>query len=226
MTRQEAIAILKVSDRTFGRYVAQGRIRYIRIHSSEYLYWDEDVYRMAGKTLEREYRIVVYSRVSGNEKEDRIKLLEQQDRVAQFAIRQGWHVDTVYEDACPSTEFSIRKRTGLYQLLADVVHRKVAVVLVEREDRIARMGSGLVDMLFGLFGVRLVILDERVDSAYYADELEGDLIALLEKVKKEKAKEALTRPLDPELTQRVVVDHKKVYPNWPKQDDADLSDMI
>jgi len=228
MNRREAERVLGIGPKTFLTRVREGKIRYLKV-DGEYMYFDDDVYRLANKVITKDHWIIVYTRVGIDSKEARIEHHSQEERLTKYAVSHGLKIDRFYHDTCPSMDFSIRNRTGLYQLMIDIIHRKVGIILVEREDRLCIYGSGVIRMLCEMHGVKLIIVNDHTSYKWYDDEVDADLLFYIQKLREERqAREERESGIELEIEEvpliRELEDSREE--ETEESEDPDLSDLI
>lgn len=223
MNRREAERILGIGPKTFLTRIREGKIRYMKV-DGEYVYFDEDVYRLANRVMTKEHWVIVYTRVGLDTKEARMEHHGQEERLTKYAVSHGLKIDRFYHDTCPSMDFSIRTRTGLYQLMIDIIHRKVGVILVEREDRLCIYGAGIIRMVCEMYGVKLIVVNDHTSYKWYDDEVDADLLFYIKKLRAERedrerldsGKEIKIEEIKPTIVEQLE----------EPEEDPDLSDMI
>lgn len=229
MYTDEAIDILNISYKTLIRRVKDGTIRATK-NGKKLVLFEDDVYKLAGKVLLRSNWITLYVRVSKDTRDKRAKMAEQIERLTDWAIQNGYTIDKVYEDYCPSTEWRYGVRTGLWQLVNDCMSRKVHTVIVESVDRIATNGWEMFPVIFKKYGIDLVVINKGRARKEFLDEASEDIARYMEnasadikngqiKVDQVKFKRAVKHNKKPE---REELWPEKVVPS-PKDD---LSDLI
>jgi septum formation topological specificity factor MinE len=123
----------------------------------------------------------------------------------------------------------LEERPGLHLLLQDIIQRRVAAVVVETPDRLARLGREIIEQLCKYYGVQLVYVNKVIQRPEYLAEQEKDILTLLKKAKIERLEEVgvetLPKPNKPKLK-----DPGKIVPDWegaplPKTS-RDLSDLM
>lgn len=201
MTYKEALKILGVSYSTLQRYVKRGLIRRYRYEMPHMRgrmnYWDEDVYALVGRKWTEENLIVGYVRVKGRSKQDLEKLQEQKEMMRQFCTRRGIALERVYEDIGPGTDFSADRRPGLHDLMQDILNNKVQALVVDRVDRLSRVGQELWSLWFRYNKCDLVIMNPALEDPYYQEEQSGDLATLIQRAGLERSGDLLEKGTAP-----------------------------
>src|SRR5271169_4974278 len=114
-----------------------------------------------GATMDKNPRVVLYSRVSTNNGQDP----EVQSReIREYCERRGWKLADEYVDVGISG--AKERRPELDRLIADAHRRNFDVVIVWKFDRFARSVSHLLRALetFRALGIEFVSLSEQVDT--------------------------------------------------------------
>ena len=229
MYTKEALHLLGITTNTLKTWAKKGRIRWEKLPDGRRLYWDEDVYALIGKKLEKTSWVVTYSRVAGTTESDQRVMTQQRLRLQDWCTASGLTPDQAYEDWAPSTELSLAERPGLHQLLQDVIQKRVTVVVVDTPDRLARIGVEIFHELFRYYGVEIIFLNRTISRPEYIAEQERDIVKLLKQAGVERLDqikgEVLAQPKRPKLK-----DPGKIVPDWegaplPKTS-RDLSDLM
>lgn len=185
MTYKEALKVLGVSYTTLRRYVKKGLIRryeYQMPHMRGKMnYWDEDVYALVGRKWSEENIIAGYVRVKGRSPKDLEKLEEQKEVMRQFCTRRGIALERVYEDCAPGTDYSAARRPGLHELMQDILNNKVQALVVDRVDRLSRVGQEMWTLWFKYNKCDLVVMNPVLEDPYYQEEQSGDLATLIQR---------------------------------------------
>ena len=210
---KETMRILGKSYSTVRRWADQGRIRTTKLDNGRVMYWDEDVYRMVGKRVSRESLVAVYARVAGTGEKDRVLMAEQLGLVHSWCASRGVSVDRIYEDWARATDYSLEGRPGLHMLLQDIIQRRIAAVVVETPDRLARIGRELIEEICAYYGINIVYVNKAIKRPEYLAEQERDLTHLLKLAKVDRLEELgadiLPRPKKVKLTRP-----GKIVPEW------------
>lgn len=230
MKVREAMDVLKCSYSTVRRYADRGRIRTTKLPSGQILYWDDDVYALIGKKIVKENWTVAYTRVAGTTESDRRLMQRQQETVRKWCLQRGIQLDKLYDDWCPSTDFSLDWRPGLHELIQDVIKKKISVIIVETPDRLARVGWELFPAWFKYYGVEVVVVNSAISVPEYRQEQEKDLTNLLLKAGVDRL-DKLGAEVLPVPRKREKRPHPgKITPNWdeaPVEDtNRGLSDLM
>lgn len=142
-------------------------------------YWDEDVYALIGRKVHRGHEVVGYIRVNGNHKEDRAKLEDQRNRMREFCSARGISLDKVYEDQCPSTEFSSKYRPALHEMIKRLLEGHIDAIIIDTKDRLFRIGFDVLEVMFKYHGTELIVMNPALTDDYYQKEQSEDLARLL-----------------------------------------------
>lgn len=226
---KEVMATLKCSYNACRKWRNEGKLRTTKMPNGKVMYWDDDVWALLGKKIQKENWTVVYTRVAGTTESDRRLMQRQQQGVRDWCMQRGLRIDRLYDDWAPATSFSLEQRPGLHELIQDVIKKKVSVVIVETPDRLARVGWELFPALFKYYGVEVVVINGAIQVPEYRAEQEKDLVNLLLRAGVDRldslAAEELPRP-----RKRGRAEHPgKIVPDWedkPTDEDRDLSDLM
>lgn len=173
MKASRAREILNVTQQTLSNYVKQGKLHPMRTSKTNYEYDEDEVYSLIGKN--RPQRVTVsYARVSLAKQRD--DLARQQERLYDYAARNGYTLAEQISDVKSGMEFNNRK--GFQRLLTLISEHKVSTVIIENRDRLVRFGFDLVERMFALEGTRIVVMSE-VENKSYEQELTDDLISII-----------------------------------------------
>jgi predicted site-specific integrase-resolvase len=229
MLIKEVMQVLGKSYATVRRWADKGRIRTTKLENGHIMYWDEDVWKMIGKKISKESLTAIYCRVAGTTESDRRLMADQQKILHQWCSARGLAVDRIYEDWAPSTEYSLEERPGLHLLLQDIIQRRIAAVVIETPDRIARLGREIIEQICRYYGVQLVYVNKVIQRPEYLAEQEEDILRLLKKAKIERLGDVGVETL-PKPTKVKLRDPGKIVPDWegaplPKTS-RDLSDLM
>ena len=175
MKSREVRQLLGISQPTLSKYAQSGVIRYVRINSLNYVYNEEDVYRLMGKEIvDSDRRSVSYSRVSLSKQ--KCDLQSQTHRLYEFAIANGIRLSEQLEDIKSGMNFTERKQ--FVYLLGEVTKNKIDTILVENKDRLCRFGFDLFEMFCAQHGTKIIVATE-IENKSYEQELTNDLISII-----------------------------------------------
>lgn len=235
MYANEALEILKISYNTLRNWAKRGKLRRWKDDRGRWIYHDDDIWAQIGKRNSKENLICVYARVAGTTESDRRLMAEQQGLLRRWCAARGLVIDLLYEDWAPSTEYSLEKRPGLHLMLQDIIQRRVAAVIVEGPDRLARLGVEMIEQLCRYYGVNLLYINRAIVRPEYLEEQEKDIARLLERAGVDRLGGpeggTLPKPKRPKLKDPGrIVPHWEGQP-WPKgsrelSEDQDLSDLM
>ena len=171
-----------VTRLTLFRYVRDGKLHPTKINSKIYLYDEEEVYRMLGKSLPSGADVVIYARVNGPSQKE--ELNNQIQRLTDFASRNGLSVARNYWDCSKSLDFTRSGRKGLHDLMLDVTKRKVGLVIVESPCRIAQIGNELFQMMLSNYRVRILYMSQEPVNPKYLEETTKELASVVKGLKR------------------------------------------
>jgi predicted site-specific integrase-resolvase len=171
-----------VTRLTLYRYVKEGKLTPIRVNSKVYIYDEEEVYRLLGKSLPTGADVVIYARVNSPAQKD--ELQEQIRRLTDFAAKNGLSVAKNYWDCSKSLDFSRSGRKGLHELMLDVSRRKIGLVITESPDRIAQVGHELFQMVLSNYRVRILYVSQEPVNPRYLEETTRELADVVKGLKR------------------------------------------
>jgi putative resolvase len=162
---REAAAILGVAVHTIQVWDRQGKIRCARLPSGRRRIPESEVRRLLN--IKEERTDTIYARVlSGSQKRE----LERQVTL----LRKLSPNAVVYTDVRSGLNF---KRKGLFQLLEDLVNKRIARLYIAYEDRLARIGYELISWLCEKYGTEIIVA-EKEGNASLREEYGEDLVAI------------------------------------------------
>ena len=227
---KEVMTTLQCSYNACRKWRNEGKLRTTKMPNGKVMYWDDDVYALMGKKIQKENWTVAYCRVAGTTESDRELMQRQQQLVRQWSAQRGISLDKLYDDWCPATDFSMDWRPGLHDLIQDVIKKKVSVIIVETTDRLARVGWELFPAWFQYYGVEVVVINSAITVPEYRLEQEKDLTNLLLKAGVDRL-DRLGAEVLPVPRKREKREHPgKITPNWEGEPETpsrgDLSDLM
>lgn len=146
-------------------------------------YWDEDVYALVGRKVQKENRVVAYCRMNRNNKDSRAKMLEQKRAIKQWTQARGITVDQTIEDWHTGVDYGVGQRPGFHEILQLLMANKLDAVVIEAEDRLSRVAIDVFYELFKYYGAHLLVVNRGITDPYYQSEQSEDIARLLEKAK-------------------------------------------
>jgi putative resolvase len=164
-TPREASVILGVSVHTIQVWDRQGRINCFRLPSGRRRVPESEVRRLLN--IKEERKDAIYARVfSGAQKRELERQVALLRRLAPNA--------EVYTDVRSGLNF---RRKGLFQLLEDLVDKRIARIFVASEDRLARIGYEMISWLCAKYGTEIIVAENEGDVSP-KDEYSKDLVAI------------------------------------------------
>ena len=118
--------------------------------------------------------VVTYARVSLRKQKNDLET--QNERLYDFAIRNGYAITEQLQDIKSGMNFTERK--AFMKLLTMVINHEVKTVIVENKDRLVRFGFDLVKELFRQHGTEIIVVSDT-DNKTYEQELTEDLISII-----------------------------------------------
>lgn len=227
---REVMETLQCSYNACRKWRNEGKLRTTKMPNGKVMYWDDDVYALMGKKIQKANWTVAYCRVAGTTESDRRLMQRQQETVRQWCLQRGIQLEKLYDDWCPATDFSLDWRPGLHELIQDVIKKRVSVIIVETPCRLARVGWELFPAWFRYYGVEVVVINSAIQVPEYQLEQEKDLTNLLLRAGVDRLDKlgAETLPVPRKREKR---QHPgKIVPNWEEEpgayDDKDLSSLM
>ncbi len=224
------MATLQCSYNACRKWRNEGKLRTTKMPNGKVMYWDDDVYALLGKKIQKENWSVAYCRVPGTTESDRRLMLRQQQLIREWCAKRGVSLEKLYDDWCPSTDFSMDGRPGLHELIQDVIKKKISVIVVETPDRLARVGWEIFPSWFKYYGVEVIVINSAIVVPEYQQEQERDLTNLLLKAGVDRLDKLGAESL-PVPRKRERRKHPgKITPDWEDKpetpSDRDLSDLM
>jgi DNA invertase Pin-like site-specific DNA recombinase len=166
-------------------------------------------------------RVVGYTRISTDDQAaNGVGLEAQREAITAEAVRRGWHLVAVYEDAGASGK-SVEGRPGLVEALAAVESGDAAAIVVSKLDRLSRSLLDFASLMerSRKRGWALVALDLQIDTTTPAGEMMASIMATFAQYERrligQRTREALAvkktqgvqlgrpRALDPRIRRRI-----------------------
>jgi predicted site-specific integrase-resolvase len=183
MTTKEAMELIGCKSRkTLYNYREKGLLRSNTTPSGRIYWFDEDVYAIIGKRVNKGKRkVAVYFRV--NFRRDKKALADQILRVKTFCQKSGISIDDKYADYGRGTDYSTRGRPELHRLLEDVYKKKISTIIIDHKSRLTSFQWGIMEMFFRYSGVKVITVNQVWDDEQYQKEIKEDLTELLMQIK-------------------------------------------
>lgn len=173
MKANEVLNILNISRPTLTKYVKEGKVKATKLHNGRYEYDKESVYSLIMGGIKR--KTYIYSRVStAKQKKD---LLNQTELLKQFCFNNGWEIGGIYEDVASGISFE--KRKSFFQMLDNIMDKKVERVIITYKDRLSRVGFELFSHLFKKFGTEIIVVSEIGSEKLDSQEIFEEIVSLL-----------------------------------------------
>jgi predicted site-specific integrase-resolvase len=173
MKSGEILKQLRISRPTLTKYVKEGKIKVRRLENGHYHYDDESVYAILNDGVKR--KTVIYTRVSTSKQ--KIDLENQIELLKNFCFQNGYQVNTIYSDIASGISFD--KRKAFFELLDEVINKKVERVVISYKDRLSRIGFELFSTLFLKFGTEIIVLSEVGSKKLDSEEIFEEIVSLL-----------------------------------------------
>ena len=172
VTAREARRLLGAHDNTLRQWANEGLIPFIRTpggyrryNVSEYVAKQRGPSHVDGDTVQQR---ICYCRVSSHGQRDDLQRQVE-------SMRQQFPDHRVITDVGSGINF---KRKGLCTLLELACKGVVSEVVVAYRDRLCRFAFELIERVFQNHGVKLVVLNQSMDSGQ-SSELAEDLLAII-----------------------------------------------
>ena len=173
MKSHEVLNVLRITRPTLTKYVKEGLIKGTKLPNGWYDYDEESVYKFLNKDVKR--KTYIYARVStSSQKKD---LENQIELLKQFCFSNGYQINGVYSDVASGISFENRKQ--FFELLDDVIDRKVAKVVITYKDRLSRVGFNLFYHLFKRFDCEIVVMSDVGSQKLDSEEIFEEIVSLL-----------------------------------------------
>lgn len=182
MTTKQALDLIGCTKPTLFGYRRKGLLRSSKGAGGRLYWYDEDVYALIGKRVNKGIRkTVAYFRV--NFRRDKKALAEQIKRVKAFCQSSGISIDDKYADYGRGTDYSTRGRPELHRLLEDVYKKKISTIVIDHKSRLTSFQWGIMEMFFRYSGVQVIVINQVWDDEQYQKEIKEDLTELLMQIK-------------------------------------------
>lgn len=173
MKSSEVMKILRISNPSLVKYRRQGVLKAIELPNGYFEYDEESVYNLLNKGMKR--RIYLYARVSTpKQKKD---LENQIELLKQYCFSNGIQIHGIYRDIASGISFD--KRKEFFQLLKEIIEKKVDKVIITYKDRISRVGFELFSYLFQQYGTKIVVISEIGNPKLDSEEIFEEIISML-----------------------------------------------
>ncbi|HMF31815.1 MAG TPA: IS607 family transposase [Candidatus Lokiarchaeia archaeon] len=173
MKSSEVRKILRISNPSLVKYRRQGLLKATELPNGFFDYDDESVYSFLNKGLKR--KTYLYARVSTSKQ--RKDLENQIDLLKQYCFSNGIQIHGIYRDIASGISFD--KRKEFFQLLHEIIDKKVEKVIITYKDRISRVGFDLFSYLFQQFGTNIIVISEIGNPKLDSEEIFEEIISML-----------------------------------------------
>ena len=173
MKAGEVLKILKISRPTLKKLREENILKSTKLLSGYYDFDEESVYLYLNKGVKR--KNYIYARVSTNkQKQD---LINQVNILKNFCFQQGIQITGIYQDIASGIDFEKRKQ--FFDMLDDILDKKVNNVIITYKDRLSRVGFNLFKYLFKKFGTNIIIMSEVGSEKLDSQEIFEEIVSLL-----------------------------------------------
>src|SRR5271157_114502 len=173
MKSSEVRKILRISNPSLVKYRRQGLLKATELPNGFFDYDDESVYSFLNKGLKR--KTYLYARVSTSKQ--RKDLENQIDLLKQYCFSNGIQIHGIYRDIASGISFD--KRKEFFQLLHEIIDKKVEKVIITYKDRISRVGFDLFSYIFQQFGTNIIVISEIGNPKLDSEEIFEEIISML-----------------------------------------------
>jgi putative resolvase len=170
----ELAGILGVAVVTLRRWHRSGKlVPACRTFGNHRRYELQEVKRQLGLLPEDGRKTIAYARVSSTDQ--KAHLVTQGERLMQHCAAEGWHNVELVTDLGSGLNYS---KKGLSHVLRDILHGRVARLVLVTKDRLLRFGAELIFRICETFNVEVVVLDTSADKPR-EQQLTEDLVEIL-----------------------------------------------
>lgn len=175
MKAGQVLKILNISRTTLVKYHKTGLIKIDSTINGQHNFNEDSVYALIGKTKQKHDKInISYARVSTQSQKN--QLIDQNTRILNSVISKGLTLDKQFEDIKSGMN---HERPGFQEILILICSGKVEILIIENKDRLIRFGFDTLEMIFKMFGTRILVLNDTLESKSYEQELTEDLISII-----------------------------------------------
>lgn len=173
MKAGEVLKILKISRPTLKKLREQNIIKATKTFTNYYDFDEESVYLYLNKGVKR--KNYIYARVSTSKQKP--DLNNQIELLKNFCFQQGIQVNGIFQDIASGINFE--KRKDFFNMLNDILDRKVDIVVIAYKDRLSRVGFELFKYLFEQFGTKIIVMSEVGSEKLDSQEIFEEIVSLL-----------------------------------------------
>jgi predicted site-specific integrase-resolvase len=169
MGSREICEYFQISPITLKSYKDSGRLKYRQLSSRKFLYDPDSLEATSGEARKN----VIYARVSNSKQQAD---LEHQTKIlTEFMNSNGVIVHHIFSDIASGMN---ENRPNFIKLLKLVIANEVDSVYITYKDRLTRFGFDYFSLIFGMFGTKIVIINQT-EEASSQTELTEDLVAII-----------------------------------------------
>lgn len=173
MKAKEALKLLNVTRQTLYNYVKEGKVKTTQLHNGRYEYDDDSIYDLINNGVMR--KNYIYARVST--KSQKKSLENQIDLLKNYCFQNGIVVNGIYKDIASGISFENRK--AFFEMLDDILSKKVKYVIITYKDRLSRVEFDLFKHLFSKFGCEIIIMSDIGSEKLDSEEIFEEIVSLL-----------------------------------------------
>ena len=157
---------------TLQRWDREGRLIAKRTPTNRRYYTEEQLLEYRGIVSTDTSKTVAYIRVSGASQKNDLK--SQKEYISQFMLNRGQEIDEWVEDIGSGLNF---KRKGFNQLMLNIEHGQVKVLVIAHKDRLVRFGYDWFEQFCTNHGCKILIINN--DKLSPQQEIVQDLISII-----------------------------------------------
>jgi len=174
---KKAAELIGVDTTTLRRWEKENKITAYRLPSGHRRYTEAEILRIVGQATKSEEKpkVAIYARVSSQKQLDSGNLERQKERLISYARKKNYVIIETFAEVASGLNEKRRKLKKLLNLVAD---KKIDIVLIEFQDRLARFGFRYLEKYINDFGVSLEIVN-GTEPKTLQEELVQDLIAIM-----------------------------------------------
>lgn len=173
MKAKDVLNILNITRTTLTKYHKTGLIKIDSIINGDYIYNDDSVYALVGKSNKKTNKInVIYARISNPPKK---YLDEQIERLLNFSTSNGIEISKIYSDVKSGMNF---ERDDFNKLIIDIIDGKINLLIIENKDRLVRFGFELLQQLAKYYDTKIIVVN-NLSEKNFEQELTEDLISII-----------------------------------------------
>ena len=173
MQTKAVCRLLQITKDSLYKYQKEGKISEKKLPNG-YWNWDEEsVYSFFNQGGPR--KVYAYARVST--KKQKKDLENQSQLLKQWCFSNGIQLHGMFLDVASGISFE--KRKDFFQMLEEILQKRVKQVIITYKDRLSRVGFELFSYLFQQFGTEIVVISELGNQKLDSQEVMEEIISLM-----------------------------------------------